>query len=193
MVAAAKIPVRMSVEDFLVWDSQDGRPWQLVDGEPQAMAPATRTHGALQSEVAALIRNHLAERGSPCTVIDAPGIVPRVNANINVRIPDLAVTCAPYTTEEATLSAPVLVIELLSPSNAAETWSNVWTYTTIPSVQEILVLHTVRIGAELLRRGADGVWPERPLALREGELALASIGFAAPLSLLYRTTRLAQP
>ena len=191
MVAAAKIPVRMSVEEFLAWDPQDGRSWQLVDGEPQAMAPTTRTHGALQSEVSALLRNHLAERGSPCTVITTPGVVPRVNAGINVRIPDLAVTCAPYTTEEAALAAPVLVIELLSPSNAAETWSNVWTYTTIPSVAEILVLHTVRIGAELLRRDAGGTWPEQPLSLRDGTLELASIGFAAPLSLLYRTTRLA--
>lgn len=193
MVALPKIPVCMSVTEFLAWNPQDGQRWQLVDGVPQAMAPPSRTHGALQSEVARRIGNHLSDRGGACTVVTAPGIVPRVNAGLNVRIPDLAVTCTPYEVEEATLAEPVLVIELLSPSNAAETWSNVWTYTTLPSVQEILVLQTALIGAELLRRNADGVWPERPLAIREGnDLVLASIGFQAPLSALYRTTRLAR-
>ena len=47
IVAVAKIPVRMTVDEFLDWDSGDGLTWQLVDGEPQAMAPAKITHAAL--------------------------------------------------------------------------------------------------------------------------------------------------
>ena len=89
------------------------------------------------------------------------------------------------------LTDPVLLIEILSPSNQAETWANVWTYTTIPSVREILVLKTASIGAELLRRTSDGSWPEQPLILADGELALQSIGFRIPLAAAYRTTRLA--
>jgi Uma2 family endonuclease len=83
------------------------------------------------------------------------------------------------------------VIEILSPSNQSETWANVWTYTTIPSVQEILVLHTDSIRAELLRRQPDGAWPETPEEVEAGSLALDSIGFRAELRDLYRTTRLA--
>ncbi len=41
-------------------------------------------------------------------------------------------------------------------------------------------------------RNPDGTWPERPLAIEQGELALDSIGFRAPLTALYRTTRLAR-
>jgi Uma2 family endonuclease len=104
------------------------------------------------------------------------------------------VTCAPYAAEETVLADPVLVVEILSPSNQAETWANVWTYTTIPSVAEILVLRTAAVGAELLRRRADGAWPERPEAVEAGgELVLESLGFRAPLADLYRTTRLAPP
>ena len=191
MQAAPKLPVRMSVTEFLAWNPPDGNLWQLVDGVPEAMAPANRTHGALQSEVNGLIRNHLAERASPCSVITTPGIVPHVQAGHNVRIPDLAVTCSGYQSEESALTDPVLVIEILSPSNQAETWANVWTYTTIPSVQEILVLRTVAIGADILRRQPDGAWPERPQTIEAGELlVLESIGFRLALSDLYRTTRL---
>jgi Uma2 family endonuclease len=191
MGAMPKVPVRMSVAEFLAWNAPAGQAWQLVDGEPRAMAPASRTHGAIQGEIGSLIRNHLAERGSPCSVVMTPGVVPRVQSDTNFRIPDLAVTCSDYQVEEAALDEPVLLIEVLSPSNQAETWSNVWAYTTIPSVREILVLKTALIGAELLRRNADGTWPERPLLIDQGELALDSIGFRVPLAELYRTTRLA--
>ena len=182
----------MTAEEFLVWDAPWGLPWQLVDGVPQMMAPTNRTHGAIQAELGALLRNHLAARGSPCSVVTTPGIIPRANAARNFRIPDLGVTCTEYEDEEIPLSNPVLLVEILSPSNQAETWSNVWIYTTIPSVQEILILRTDKIGAELLRRNPDGTWPDRPLSLEDGELTLESLGFTVSLQELYRTTRLAR-
>ena len=58
MVAMRKpAPARMSVDEFLAWDSGDrsGRLWQLVDGEPTAMAPGSQNHGALQGEIGRLI------------------------------------------------------------------------------------------------------------------------------------------
>jgi Uma2 family endonuclease len=192
MGAIAKVPVRMTVAEFLAWDAGDGRPWQLVDGEPQAMAPASRTHGALQNELGRLVANHLAEQVSPCSMLANPGVVPRVQAEHNVRIPDLAVTCSDYVSEEPVISDPVLIIEILSPGNQAETFANVWAYTTIPSVREIVVLRTVSIGAELLRRRVDGSWPRTPEAIEAGNIVLESIGFEAPLAALYRTTRLAR-
>jgi Uma2 family endonuclease len=191
MGAIAKIPVRMTVAEFLVWDAGDGRPWQLVDGEPQAMAPASRTHGAIQAELCRLIANHLSERSSLCSVLANPGVVPRVQAEHNVRIPDLAVICSEYESEEPVIADPVLIVEILSPSNEAETWANVWAYATIPSVREIVVLRTVSIGADLLRRRANGSWPRTPEVIEAGDLVLESIGYQAPLTALYRTTRLA--
>lgn len=191
MNASVEIPVRMTVDEFMAWDPGDGRPWQLVDGVPEAMAPTNRTHGALQNELGRLLGNHFAERRSPCNAIANPGVVPRVQAGHNVRIPDLGVTCTPYTSEEPLLADPVLVVEILSPSNQPETWSNVWTYTSVPSVREILVVRSASIGAEVLRRRADGAWPERPEVVTEGDLVLESIGFRAPIAALCRTTRLA--
>jgi len=192
MNALPKIPYHMSVAEFLAWDAPAPLLWQLVDGEPQAMAPASRTHGAIQNEVGKLIALHLEKRDSSCSVITTPGVIPRVQSETNFRIPDLAVTCAPYETEESTLVDPVLLIEILSPSNQAETWANVWTYTTIPSVKEILILKTAAIGAELLRRQPDGSWPKQAEIIEaSGMLVLDSIGLQVPLAAAYRTTRLA--
>src|ERR1039458_4457430 len=116
MVAALKIPVRMSVDEFLAWTPSDHQFWQLVDGEPQAMAPPNRTHGAIQGELISLIRNHLVERGSPCSVIETPGIIPRVQSDTNMRGRAPCGTCSGYQAEEPAISGPVLVVEILSPS-----------------------------------------------------------------------------
>ena len=194
MVALRKLPppAPMTVAAFLAWDPGDrsGRLWQLRDGVPEAMAPATEAHGAIQAELARIIGNHLLAAGRPCRVVTDPGIVPRVRRAENVRIPDLAVSCAPPGTERL-MTEPVLVIEILSPSNAEQTWANVWAYATIPSVAEILVVSSTERRAELLRRGADGAWPPEPEPMGpEGMLRLDSIGLSVPLASLYRTTTL---
>lgn len=193
MVAVAKTPVRMTIDEFLDWDSGDGLTWQLVDGEPQAMAPAKITHAALQGELAALIRNHLIAQGSPCSVLVTPGVTPHMRGRSNMRVPDLAVRCSEPQVEEPALGDPVLLIEILSPSNETETWSNVWTYITIPSLREVLVLYSLSIGAEVLRRHSDGTWPQEPETILDGDLILGSIGFRVPLADIYRTTRLRRP
>jgi Uma2 family endonuclease len=193
MAVLAKIPVRMTVDEFLAWDSGDDCRYELVDGEPRAMAPASTVHGFLQNELGRLIGNHLREAAPGCDVVANPGIVPRLLSEHNVRIPDLAVTCSPLAAGQATLPDPVLLIEILSPSNQAKTWTNVWAYTSIPSVREILVLRADRIAAELLRRSPQGEWPERPIAMTEGDLVLESIDFRVALADLYARTGLQRP
>ncbi|MGH7057268.1 MAG: Uma2 family endonuclease [Acetobacteraceae bacterium] len=170
----------------MAWDSGDGVRYELVDGEPRAMAPASVSHGLLQGRLAMLIGNHLERNRPACSVVVAPGVTPRLLSSHNVRIPDLAVTCAPITPSQALLPEPVLLIEILSPSNQADTWSNVRAYTSITTVEEILVVHANRTLAEVLRRGPDGLWPGEPAPLTSGTLELASIGFVLELARLYR-------
>jgi Uma2 family endonuclease len=185
-------PTRMTVDEFLVWDSDDltGRRWQLVDGEPVLMALAAEVHGAIQAELGRLLGNHLLATKSPCRIIIAPGIVPRIRARENFRVPDLGVTCGP---PSHGVPEPVLLVEILSPGNEGKTRSNIWTYTTIPSVREILVIRSTRMEVELLRRGDDGNWPASPSLISSPEmLELTSLGFVAPVAGLYRTAGLPQ-
>lgn len=189
-----RLPTRMTVDEFLVWDSDDvtGRRWQLIDGEPVLMAPAADIHGSIQGELARLIGNHLIATGSPCRVVVAPGIVPRVRSSENFCIPDLGVTFSPPS-GGVMVPEPVLLIEILSPGNEAKTRSNVWTYTTIPTVREILSVHSSHMEAELLRRDTTGNWPASPEIIRPPhDLELACIGFTAPIAAVYRTAGLSQ-
>ncbi len=87
----------------------------------------------------------------------------------------------------------VLLIEILLPSNESKTRSNIWTYTTIPSVREILAVRSTRMEVELLCRGDDGNWPASPDIIRPPQsLELTSTGFTFPVGDIYRTAGLLQ-
>lgn len=187
---SAEAEAEMTVAEFFAWAEEAEGRWQLIDGAPVAMSPPSRTHGVIQSELCYLITRRLIENGAPCSVVSGAGVIPRVNADKNVRVPDVSVVCGGYVIEELALTEPVVVIEILSPGNKRQTWTNVWAYTTIPSVKEIAVFQSLSIGAELLRRQPDGSWPREPEAVEAGDLALESIGVAFPLAAAYRATRL---
>jgi Uma2 family endonuclease len=180
---------RMTVAEFIDWPGDgSGLQHQLIDGEPQAMAPASTTHGTIQATLARLLGNHLV--GTGCRVVIEPGVIPRVRAEANMRVPDLAVTCVPDDPASHALIEPILLVEVLSPSNEAETRANVWTYTTIPSVREILLVRSTHIAAELIRREPDGGWPANSLPIGERDrLVLHSVGFECPLAAVYAGTR----
>jgi Uma2 family endonuclease len=192
-ISSPAAPLRMTVADFLNWPG-DGcaKRYQLIDGEVRAMAPASVTHGAIQATLARLIGNRLDETGSPCTVVTEPAVVPRVRADFNLRAPDIGVTCSQIQAGELMLPDPVLLVEILSPSNEADTRANVWAYATIPSVREILIVHSTQVAAELLRRQPDANWPKEPEDIGAGGvLRLESIDLACPLVEIYARTHLA--
>jgi Uma2 family endonuclease len=183
----------MTVADFVAWPGDgSGRKFQLVDGELRAMSPGSATHGTIQMTLGRLIGNCLVEAGNRCRVVSEPAITTRVRANVNLRVPDLGVTCVADAPGQHAMPDPIVLIEILSPGNASDTWENVWSYTTIPSVREIVVVHSTRVLAELLRRDTEGNWPAEPEEVgSDGTLRLDSIGFACPLRAAYAQTHLA--
>jgi Uma2 family endonuclease len=192
MSTALKLPPRMTVAEFLEWEPDDrsGALWQLRDGEPEMMAPASDRHGSIQSEFAHLITTHLRATGRPCRIVTAPGVVPAERSEDNCLVPDLGITCAPATGEHL-LREPLVLIEILSPTNVSKTRANVRAYRTIPTAAEIVVLHSTAMVAEITRRAPDGRWSEQPdIVDADGELRLDSIGFAALLRDAYRTSGL---
>ena len=193
MTAQRKLPPMMTVADFIEWpgDGTDTR-YELVDGELRAMAPGADSHNTIVANLVVLVGNHVRGARSPCRVVSAPGVQPRARADWNFRIPDVGVTCAPNRAGDVMTPEPVLLIEVLSPGNKQDTYENVRAYTTLPSVREIVVVHSTAVKAEVLVRGADGHWPPNATEIGAGGmLALASIGAEIALAEVYAGTHLA--
>ena len=185
----------MTTAEFHDWQppaSLADRRWELVDGEPVCMAPPSVDHGLIQGELYALLRNYLRDHHPHCRAIITPGVVPRFRSDTNVRIPDIGVACGPLKGSRI-LDDPILLAEVLSPSNENETRANAWAYTTIPSVQEILLISSTTVTGELYLRNPDGQWPARPVPLKRGtQLQLSSLrGMTLTFEAIYATSSLA--
>lgn len=193
MSLAPKLPPLMTVDDFLKWPGDGtGRIYELVDGVLRAQDPASDAYGTIHINIGSAISMHLRDKRPGCRIVAGPGVQPRIRAMWNYRIPELAVTCTPNRADVHMTPDPVLVIEVLSPTNEKDTRSNIPLYATLPSVTEILVVDSTKVAAELLTRGADGAWPKDPEQLgRGGTIRLASIGLELPMAEVYRGTYLA--
>jgi Uma2 family endonuclease len=189
--AAAKPPTFMTVEEFLAWDGGGhvGK-LELVDGVVRAMAPASATHAIIQLNIGSAITSHLRNRNSPCRAGTEAPIIPPMGKRANARAPDVAVTCTPPS-DSPTFEEPVLIAEVISPTNEAETWESIRTLAGLPSLQEILVVKSTRIETQQFRRGDGGAWPSDPeLAGAGGTVRLASIDLDLQVAELYRGTAL---
>ena len=184
----------MTVDEFLKWPGDGtGRRYELVHGVLRMQNPASDAHGTIQSRLNQLIANHLERTRPHCRIVANPGIAPRLRTHWNYREPELGVTCTPNRPDVHMLPDPILLIEVLSPSNADNTWSNIALYATVPSVAEILIVESTKVGAELLRRLPDGNWPHQPEAIGPGGVIdLATLDLDIPLAEVYRDTYLAE-
>jgi Uma2 family endonuclease len=193
MNTARNLEPLMTVEEFLRWPGDGtGRRRELVDGVVRMQDAASDAHGTIQLRLGAIISNHLDATRPHCRAVVNPGVSPRLNTDWNYREPDLGVTCAQNKSDVHIMPEPILLVEVLSPSNADKTWSNIPLYATLPSVCEILIVNSTEILVQLLRRQDDGNWPQRPAHFGPGQsVRLEAIDLDIPLRDIYRNTYLA--
>lgn len=141
----------MTVDEFLGWDDGTDTRYELIGGEPVAMAPPADAHAIL---VAAIAGEFHARLRRPCRARVEAGI--RIqNRNDMWFQADVAVSCAPASDKPGTAD-PVIVVEVLSSSTEKiDRTFKLPLYRTIPSVQEILLVSATRRHAELWHRVGD--------------------------------------
>jgi Uma2 family endonuclease len=178
---ASRAPQLMTLAEFLNWDDGTDRRYELLDGLPVMMAPATEAHGEIAVNLGAEIRSRLK---SPCRVISEAGItIP--DRRDTYYVADLAVSCAPREPGRRMVVEPILVVDVLSPSTGqVDRWRKVADYRTLPTVQEIVVVFSDERRAELQRRTADG-WRVEDL-IGKAEVALSCCATPIPLDAVYR-------
>ena len=196
MSNAARLDSPMTVEEFRDWVPEpglEGWRWQLIEGKPVCSDTTSNAHGAIQSRTSTIIDIHLQKLGR-CIVITTPGVIPKKRSKINQLVPDLGVSCADQPMTDNTIRDPILLVEILSPSNEGITRGNVYAYQTIPSVQEILVLNSRKIAGALHRRDEQGEWPDDPDELGvQSTVELRCIGLKVALAAFYGSSGLVGP
>ena len=131
---------KMTVDEFLGWTvGQPGR-WELFDGVPVAMSPERVIHGEVKYRVARALDAAIEKAGAPCRfVLDSAAV--RIDAHRSYQ-PDALVYCgAPLPGDALEVPDPVIVVEVLSPSNAMQDLRDkLQGYFRVPSVQHYLIV-----------------------------------------------------
>jgi Uma2 family endonuclease len=168
---------RMDAEAFLAWETEQPEKHQFVAGEVFAMGGASDRHVTIAGNVFSALREHL--RGGGCRTFIADMKL-RVEAVDAFFYPDVMVTCDPQDRgREQYKQAPLLVVEVLSPSTEAfDRGAKFAAYRSLASLQEYLMIDPANGAVELYRRDPEDHWvlytldPRNAVELRSVGLTL---------------------
>jgi Uma2 family endonuclease len=153
----------MNVEGFLAL--LDARPpgerWELIDGRPvprgreaHAMVGGTRRHSLIARNMLTSLERSAAPHGCEAHGSDLMVVPPDDSFGV---YPDAFVRCGPMADEPRSVTDPVLIVEVLSPSTLAHDRGDKFLiYASIASVREILIVYQHKIAVEHWVRGAEG-------------------------------------
>ncbi len=181
----------MTVDAFFAWDGGGhvGK-LELVNGRVRAMAPASEAHSTIQLNIGVAIHVHLKATGSRCRAGTEAPVIPPMMGRINARAPDIVVTCAPPSPDKV-FQDPILIVEVLSPSNEKDTWETIGTLAALTSMREIMVVQSTAVEVRVFTRDANGGWPTDPVISTAGGLAhLPSLDLTIPVADIYEGTLL---
>jgi Uma2 family endonuclease len=175
-----------TLEAFRIWHERQPEVWEFIDGVPKLMAPGSKAHTLIKSNAGRLLGNALDQTGCHAFV---DGAIVEVHGSS--LIPDIVVTCAPLDFSTPRVDQPLMIVEILSPSNQNDdTGRKLSLYLEIPTLMHYLVIHQDRrqIVHHQRRRDLGGVFltniaPPDPLRLEPPgiEIGLAAIYAGLPL------------
>ncbi len=175
----------LNVDTFLAWATgREGR-WELRDGRPVMMAPERAIHALTKFAAQEQLKAAIVSAGLPCRMFP-DGMTVRVTARIAFQ-PDALVVCpAPSDLDTLEISDPVILVEVLSPSTAADDHGpKLDGYFSLPSLEHYLILDPDRRVMIWHKRGAAGAIETR--ILRDGRVRLEPPGLEAPVEAFFPT------
>lgn len=182
-MSEAASELRMTVAEFLRWDGDPQIRYELLNGQPKAMAPARSFHRRIVVNAAVEIDKRL--DGRPCSAEVEAGIF---YTNEDFYVADVAMACGPPDDQVATRD-PILIVEVLSPSTRIhDRGRKLDDYKTLPSVAEVWLIDSEKRWVEVWRRD-DAGWAGRDHVGKSG-FASTVLDHEIALDRLYRNTTL---
>ncbi|WAS99067.1 Uma2 family endonuclease [Nannocystis punicea] len=177
-----KLPDPLTVDEFLAITWPEGARHELHGGHVVSMAPPMRAHHSLVTKLSHAIGPVL---NDCCEVLTDAGIVPTLRRHTYYQV-DLLVTCEPPEPRQRMIHAPVLLVEVLSPSTQAiDRNRKLPDYRQIASVQEVVLVDSEAMHVELYRRFDGTRWLSEILREPADILNLDSVGLDLSLADLY--------
>jgi Uma2 family endonuclease len=164
----------MTLDEFLRWDDGTETHYELIGGFPVAMAPPAAAHRMLATRLVSRIDFAL-EKRRPCNAQADAGIA-RPECMDTYFEADIAATCERHEFVQQARSEPFAIVEILSPSTERhDRRVKLPAYRQIETVDEVVLMASDDIYAEVHRRAAGAQWITEILQGGEAVLSLASV------------------
>jgi Uma2 family endonuclease len=174
---------RMSVAEFLVWaQDQDKGRFELIDGQPIAMAPERAEHVEAKLNAANALAAAIGRAGISCKAY-VDGLAVTVDGSTSF-VPDALVNYgAPPAKDAMVAPNPVIVVEVLSPSTQRiDTTVKLAGYFRVASLAHYLIVDLGQRHVVHYRKQADGTVTVTVIA--DGDIVLEPPGMSVAVSSL---------
>ncbi|GAC1483746.1 MAG: Uma2 family endonuclease [Ktedonobacteraceae bacterium] len=157
--------------------------YEFVDGSIRMLSGGSPAHGQIAVNVGALL--HTALRSSTCNVYSSDVVLQLTNRRNY--LPDVSVSCDPVdATQKKALKAPILVVEVLSPSTEKiDRTEKLEAYQRYPTIQEILLVDSRRRFVEHYHRLSSYKWEVSLYYQKDNLIKLTSIDVSLTLRDIY--------
>ena len=176
-----------TVAEFDAWNARQPERWEFIGGQPVMMAPASKTHTIIKTN----ITRYLANKLSGTRYGTYAGGVEIKTAGMSL-IPDVAVESGAIDLAPPALEEPVLIVEVLSPSSARGDLSSKWQgYCLIQSLRHYLVVSQDSRFAILHTRTGPASF-EETIHL-DGSIEFSALGVSLALDAIYEDVTIPEP
>jgi Uma2 family endonuclease len=181
-----KLKTKTTVEDYLETEKISPVRREFVEGEIYAKAGTSDSHARMSRNLLVALSIHLQD--SDCEPFSSD-IKVRVTKNVYY-YPDVLVSCEENPENPYFRNAPILIIEVTSPSTETiDRREKLLFYQQISSVQEYVIVSQEKVAVEVHRRQPDGRWITYYFDRDDTEVELQSVGLTIALAEIYRRVR----
>lgn len=180
-------PRRLTVDEFRTMElnAPDEERWELIDGHiVRSMAGGTKIHNLIVFNARSALTAALRRQGSTCRAFSE-----NVRLDVEMRdastLPDVVVSCTPWTEGPTTLRDAVAIVEVLSPSTAFFDQENkLSAYLSLPGMRTYCLVDQDRTHVIVYALEAQG-WVRKELTGEEEEIAFGGIDVAVKVGAFY--------
>jgi Uma2 family endonuclease len=173
--------LRMSKAAFLEWNAGEGERCELVGGRVVMMPRPSQAHGMIVMNLAMLLRNRLDPK--QWVVIMEFGVD---SGPETLRYPDIVVYPAGSPGKSYTTSAPVLLVEVLSPSSVeSDLGDKAIEYQELPSLIAYIVLSQDEPKAWVWRRDSATHFTQNKVSGVEATIPVGALQLELPMADIY--------
>ncbi|MBX3253620.1 MAG: Uma2 family endonuclease [Chitinophagaceae bacterium] len=179
----------ISPSEYLEAERSSEHKNEYYDGHIYAMSGASLKHNMIEANLVGNLFSFL--EGRHCRVLPSNMRVSTPSSDAYM-YPDVTIVCGEPQLEDNqfdTLLNPSVIIEILSPSTSGvDKGRKFFFYREIPSLQEYIMINSIKRYIIVARRQHDHSWIFENLASDSMELHIHTIGFSLTLQKIYNGT-----